>query len=64
MLRAKSTLEALARDSLEGYFHSVSVLHDAMLTETAGPDVDFSDADLAGANLQRSTITTLGGGPR
>jgi len=27
-LRAKSTLEALARDSAEGYFHSVSVLND------------------------------------
>lgn len=29
-LRAKSTLQALARDSVEGYFHSVSVLHDEM----------------------------------
>jgi asparagine synthase (glutamine-hydrolysing) len=27
-LRAKSTLEALARDSVEGYFHSVSLLSD------------------------------------
>ena len=27
-LRAKSTLQALARDSVEGYFHSVSVLND------------------------------------
>ena len=27
-LRAKSTLEALARDTVEGYFHSVSVLSD------------------------------------
>ncbi len=26
VLRAKSTLEAIARDSLEGYFHSVSIL--------------------------------------
>ena len=26
VLRAKSTLQALARDSLEGYFHSVSIL--------------------------------------
>jgi asparagine synthase (glutamine-hydrolysing) len=30
VLRAKSTFQALARDSVEGYFHSVSVLHDAM----------------------------------
>jgi asparagine synthase (glutamine-hydrolysing) len=29
VLRAKSTLEALARDSVEGYFHSVSVMSDA-----------------------------------
>lgn len=29
-LRAKSTLEALARDSLEGYFHSVSVIGDGL----------------------------------
>ena len=30
VLRAKSTLEALARNSVEGYFHSVSVMGDAM----------------------------------
>jgi asparagine synthase (glutamine-hydrolysing) len=30
VLRAKSTLEALARSSLEGYFHSVSVMGDPM----------------------------------
>jgi asparagine synthase (glutamine-hydrolysing) len=30
VFRAKSTLEALARDSLEAYFHSVSFLHDGM----------------------------------
>ncbi len=29
-LRAKSTLEALARDHLEGYFHSVSILGDGL----------------------------------
>ncbi|MGX2039746.1 XrtA/PEP-CTERM system amidotransferase [Methylocaldum sp. MU1018] len=28
IFRAKSTLEALARDSVEGYFHSVSILSD------------------------------------
>jgi len=30
IFRAKSTLEALARNSVEAYFHSVSILHDGM----------------------------------
>jgi asparagine synthase (glutamine-hydrolysing) len=30
VLRGKSTFQALARDSVEGYFHSVSVLNDEM----------------------------------
>jgi asparagine synthase (glutamine-hydrolysing) len=30
VFRAKSTLEALARNSVEAYFHSVSILHDGM----------------------------------
>ena len=30
MFRAKSTFEALARDSVEGYFHSVSILREPM----------------------------------
>jgi asparagine synthase (glutamine-hydrolysing) len=30
IFRAKSTLEALARNSVEAYFHSVSILHDSM----------------------------------
>ena len=30
VLRAKSTFEALARNSVEAYFHSVSLLHDGM----------------------------------
>jgi asparagine synthase (glutamine-hydrolysing) len=30
VLRGKSTFQALARDNVEGYFHSVSVLHDEM----------------------------------
>jgi len=30
VLRAKSTLEALSRDSLSAYFHSVSFVHDGM----------------------------------
>jgi asparagine synthase (glutamine-hydrolysing) len=30
MFRAKATFETLARDSVEAYFHSVSILHDGM----------------------------------
>ena len=30
VFRAKATLEALARNSVEAYFHSVSILHDTM----------------------------------
>jgi asparagine synthase (glutamine-hydrolysing) len=30
ILRAKTTFEALARDSVEGYFHGVSVMHDEL----------------------------------
>lgn len=30
VLRAKSTLESIARDSMEGYFHSVSILGDSI----------------------------------
>ena len=33
VFRAKSTLEGLARNSVEGYFHSVSILHDGMRRE-------------------------------
>ncbi len=33
VFRAKSTLEALARNSVEAYFHSVSILHDGMRRE-------------------------------
>ena len=33
VFRAKSTLEALARNSVEAYFHSVSLLHDGMRRE-------------------------------
>ncbi len=38
IFRAKSTFQALGRDALEGYFHSVSVLSDEMRTRL------FSDA--------------------
>jgi len=38
VLRGKSTFQALARDNVEGYFHSVSVLHDEMREKL------FSDA--------------------
>ena len=33
VLRAKSTFQALARNSVEGYFHSISILHDGMRRE-------------------------------
>ena len=33
VFRAKSTLQALARNSVEAYFHSVSLLHDGMRRE-------------------------------
>lgn len=36
-LRAKSTLQALARDSVEGYLHSVSILSDEMRAELLSP---------------------------
>jgi asparagine synthase (glutamine-hydrolysing) len=36
VLRAKATLEALARDSVEGYFHSVSVMGDPLRARLFG----------------------------
>ena len=36
-LRAKSTLQALARDSVEGYFHSVSILDDRLRRRLYSP---------------------------
>jgi len=37
VLRAKSTLQALARDSVEGYFHSVSILGDPLRERLYSP---------------------------
>jgi asparagine synthase (glutamine-hydrolysing) len=37
MFRAKSTFEALARDSVEGYFHSVSLLGDRLRNQLFSP---------------------------
>jgi asparagine synthase (glutamine-hydrolysing) len=37
MFRAKSTFQALARDSAEGYFHSVSILRDDMRRQLFSP---------------------------
>jgi asparagine synthase (glutamine-hydrolysing) len=37
VFRAKSTFEALSRDSVEAYFHSVSVLHDGMRSQLFSP---------------------------
>jgi asparagine synthase (glutamine-hydrolysing) len=38
VLRAKSTLEALARDHIEGYFHSVSILGDPLRQQLFSAD--------------------------
>jgi asparagine synthase (glutamine-hydrolysing) len=38
VLRAKSTLEALARDNVEGYFHSVSILGDPLRQQLFSTD--------------------------
>ncbi|SEQ84685.1 asparagine synthase (glutamine-hydrolysing) [Nitrosomonas sp. Nm51] len=37
MFRAKATFEALARDAVEGYFHSVSIMSDAMRRRLFAP---------------------------
>ncbi|MEM7226383.1 MAG: XrtA/PEP-CTERM system amidotransferase [Pseudomonadota bacterium] len=38
-MRAKSTLQALARDSVEGYFHSISVLNDNLRRRLYSPEM-------------------------
>ncbi|WP_297462583.1 XrtA/PEP-CTERM system amidotransferase [Ferrovum sp.] len=42
MFRAKSTFEALARDSVEGYFHSVSLLGDRLRHQLFSPSFTAS----------------------
>lgn len=42
VLRAKSTFEALARDSVEGYFHSVSIMKDKMRQRLFSPSFNRS----------------------
>jgi asparagine synthase (glutamine-hydrolysing) len=42
MFRAKSTFEALARDSVEGYFHSVSLLGDRLRNQLFSPSFSAS----------------------
>ena len=37
VFRAKTTFEALARDTVEGYFHGVSIMSDAMRTRLFSP---------------------------
>jgi asparagine synthase (glutamine-hydrolysing) len=37
VFRAKSTFEALARDSVEAYFHGVSIMHDSMRSKLFSP---------------------------
>jgi len=38
IFRAKSTLEGMARDSVEGYFHSISLMSDAMRARLFSPE--------------------------
>lgn len=38
IFRAKATLEGMARDSVEGYFHSISLMSDAMRERLFSPD--------------------------
>ncbi|MFZ1545553.1 MAG: XrtA/PEP-CTERM system amidotransferase, partial [Candidatus Nitrotoga sp.] len=38
IFRAKSTLEGMARDSVEGYFHSISLFSDSMRARLFSPD--------------------------
>ncbi len=39
VLRAKTTFEAMARDSVEGYFHGVSVCSDALRSQLFSPEL-------------------------
>ena len=42
VLRAKSTFEGIARDSVEGYFHSVSIYHDGLRRQLFSGDFQKS----------------------
>jgi len=57
-LRAKSTLQALARSSAEGYFHSVSVLPDALRERLYTPDLKKSLQGYRSVELIRHYMET------
>jgi len=52
-LRAKSTLEALARDTVEGYFHSVSIFPDRLRRGLYSPDMRRQLAGYHGVDVIR-----------
>jgi asparagine synthase (glutamine-hydrolysing) len=53
VLRAKSTLQALARDSVEGYFHSVSILGDPLRARLFSPSFRRELAGQAAVDVMR-----------
>ncbi len=59
-LRAKSTLQALARDSVEGYFHSVSILDDRLRSRLYSPRMR---KDLQGYHARNVLEETLEDAP-
>src|SRR3546814_4743587 len=56
-LRAKSTLQALARDSVAGYFHSVSILDDRLRRRLYSARMH---RDLQGYHARRSEERRVG----
>jgi asparagine synthase (glutamine-hydrolysing) len=53
VLRAKTTFQALARDSVEGYFHAVSVLDDGIRAALYSRDLKRDLAGYAGVEVMR-----------
>ncbi len=53
IFRAKSTLQALARDSLEGYFHNFSILPDALRRQLYSPALKGELAGYRGIEVFR-----------
>ncbi|PTQ92864.1 asparagine synthase (glutamine-hydrolysing) [Nitrosomonas nitrosa] len=52
-LRAKATFEALARDSIEGYFHSVSIMGDKMRQRLFSPSFQRDLQDYQAVEILR-----------
>jgi asparagine synthase (glutamine-hydrolysing) len=53
VLRAKTTFQALARDSVEGYFHAVSVLDDGLRDALYSADLKRELGGYAGVEVMR-----------